>query len=126
MRPFPRDRSSLVWICLALAPLAHADETSWQRVMSGERKVGFVEHSRRVAGNQVIEAEKRAAANVVLRREETAATRSLANTARLLEQNPVLLRLKELESLERLAEKVGSITVVASSDKLLGSLRLPG
>lgn len=76
--------------------------------------------------NQVIEAEKRAAANVITRREETAATRSLANTARLLEQNPVLVRLKELESLERLAEKVGSITVVASPDKLLGSLRLPG
>ena len=61
--------------------------------------------------NQVIEAEKRAAANVILRREETAATRSLANTAKLLEQNPVLVRLKELESLERLAEKVGSVTV---------------
>lgn len=76
--------------------------------------------------NQVIEAEKRAAANVILRREETAATRSLANTAKLLEQNPVLVRLKELESLERLAEKVGSITVVASPDRLLGTLRLPG
>jgi regulator of protease activity HflC (stomatin/prohibitin superfamily) len=76
--------------------------------------------------NQVIEAEKRAAANVILRREETAATRSLANTAKLLEQNPVLLRLKELESLERLAEKVGTVNVVASPDKLLGSLHLPG
>lgn len=76
--------------------------------------------------NQVIEAEKRAAANVILRREETAATRSLANTAKLLEQNPVLLRLKELESMERLAEKVGSVTVVASPDQLVGTLRLPG
>lgn len=76
--------------------------------------------------NQVIEAEKRAAANVILRREETAATRSLANTAKLLEQNPVLLRLKELEALERLAEKVGNVTVVTSPDKLLGTLKLPG
>jgi hypothetical protein len=74
--------------------------------------------------NQVIEAEKRAAANVILRREETAATRSLANTAKLLEQNPVLLRLKELESLERLADKVGQVTVLATPEKLLGSLRL--
>jgi regulator of protease activity HflC (stomatin/prohibitin superfamily) len=74
--------------------------------------------------NQVIEAEKRAAANVILRREETAATRSLANTAKLLEQNPVLLRLKELESLERQAEKVGSVTVVASPEKLLGTMKM--
>lgn len=76
--------------------------------------------------NQVIEAEKRAAAMVVLRREETAATRSLANTAKLLEQNPVLVRLKELEALERMADKVGTITVLAAPDQLLGTLRLPG
>ena len=75
--------------------------------------------------NQVIQAEKRAAANVILRREETAATRSLANTARLLEQNPTLLRLKELEALERLAGSVGQITVVATPDQILGSLSLP-
>ena len=47
--------------------------------------------------NRVIEAEKEAAANVILRREETAATRSLANTARVMAEHPVLLRLKELE-----------------------------
>ncbi|MEQ1507762.1 MAG: slipin family protein [Myxococcota bacterium] len=76
--------------------------------------------------NQVIEAEKKAAANVILRREETAATRSLANTAKLLEQNPTLMRLKELESLERLAQNVGQVTVVASPERLLGALRLPG
>jgi hypothetical protein len=33
---------------------------------------------------------------------QTAATRSLLNTAKLMEENPLLLRLKELESLERL------------------------
>ena len=61
--------------------------------------------------NQVIEAEKRSQANMIQRREETAATRSLLNTAKLMENNPVLLRLKELEASERIAEKVGSITV---------------
>ena len=45
--------------------------------------------------NRVIEAEKEAAANVILRREETAAMRSLANTARVMADHPVLLRLKE-------------------------------
>lgn len=74
--------------------------------------------------NQVIEAEKRAAANVILRREETAATRSLANTAKLLESNPMLLRLKELESWKEIASTVGSVTVVASPQQLLGQLSL--
>jgi regulator of protease activity HflC (stomatin/prohibitin superfamily) len=61
--------------------------------------------------NQVVEAEKVAQANLIRRREETAATRSLLNTARLMEENPTLLRLKELEALERIAEKVDKITV---------------
>jgi regulator of protease activity HflC (stomatin/prohibitin superfamily) len=56
-------------------------------------------------------AEKQAQANLIRRREETAATRSLLNTARLLEENPLLVRLKELETLERIAEKVGAIHV---------------
>ena len=50
--------------------------------------------------NQVIEAEKKAQANIIRRREETAAARSQANTARLLAENPVLARLKELELLQ--------------------------
>lgn len=76
--------------------------------------------------NQVIEAEKRAQANLIARREETAATRSLLNTARLIEQSPVLLRLKELEAAERVAAQVGSIQIVGvGMDALLGKL-LPG
>lgn len=50
--------------------------------------------------NQVIEAEKQAEANFIRRREETAAARSQANTARLLAENPVLARMKELEALQ--------------------------
>jgi regulator of protease activity HflC (stomatin/prohibitin superfamily) len=74
--------------------------------------------------NQVIQAEKQAAASVILRREETAATRSLANTAKLLEQNPTLLRLKELESMERMAAQVGELTVVTSADALAAKMAL--
>ena len=59
--------------------------------------------------NKVVEAERVARANLIRRQEETAATRSLLNTARLMEDNPLLLRLKELEALERLVEKVGHI-----------------
>jgi regulator of protease activity HflC (stomatin/prohibitin superfamily) len=76
--------------------------------------------------NQVIEAEKRAAANVILRREETAATRSLLNTAKLLEQNPTLLRLKELEAWKEIAEKVEQLTVIATPQELAARLALPG
>jgi regulator of protease activity HflC (stomatin/prohibitin superfamily) len=50
--------------------------------------------------NQVILAEKEAEANLIKRREETAAARSQANTARLLAENPVLARMKELEALQ--------------------------
>jgi regulator of protease activity HflC (stomatin/prohibitin superfamily) len=45
---------------------------------------------------KVVEAEKAAQANVIRRREETAATRSLLNTAKVMEENPTALRLKEL------------------------------
>jgi regulator of protease activity HflC (stomatin/prohibitin superfamily) len=65
--------------------------------------------------NRVVEAEKVAQANLIRRREETAATRSLLNTAKLMEDNPTLLRLKELEALERATEKIGRIDVHASS-----------
>jgi regulator of protease activity HflC (stomatin/prohibitin superfamily) len=72
--------------------------------------------------NKVVEAERTAKANLIRRQEETAATRSLLNTARLMEDNPLLLRLKELESLERVVEKVGRIDVHASEGKGLDAL----
>jgi regulator of protease activity HflC (stomatin/prohibitin superfamily) len=59
--------------------------------------------------NKVVEAERVAKANLIRRQEETAATRSLLNTSKLMENNPLLLRLKELETLEKLVEKVGRI-----------------
>ncbi len=62
--------------------------------------------------NRVIEAQKEAEANVILRREETAATRSLAQTAKVLGENPLLVRLKELEAYKELAAKVGQVHVV--------------
>jgi regulator of protease activity HflC (stomatin/prohibitin superfamily) len=62
--------------------------------------------------NRVIEAQKEAEANVILRREETAATRSLAQTAKVLSENPLLVRLKELEAYKELAGKVGQVHLV--------------
>lgn len=61
--------------------------------------------------NRVTEARKAAEANLISRREETAAMRSQANTAKLLADNPVLMRLRELEALERIAAS-GKLNIV--------------
>jgi regulator of protease activity HflC (stomatin/prohibitin superfamily) len=72
--------------------------------------------------NQVVEAEKAAQANGIKRREETAATRSLLNTAKLMEENPLLLRLKELETLEKVTDRIGSLTVFGGLEGVLNGL----
>lgn len=68
--------------------------------------------------NTVLIAEKRAQANVITRREEVASTRSLLNTAKLMDENKTLYKLKELEYVERICENVGNITVNGSQDLL--------
>jgi regulator of protease activity HflC (stomatin/prohibitin superfamily) len=69
--------------------------------------------------NQVVQAEKVAQANLIKRREETAATRSLLNTARLMDENPTLLRLKELETLGKVTEKIDKLTVFGGLEGVL-------
>lgn len=69
--------------------------------------------------NGVVMAEKEAQAGLIRRREEVASTRSLLNTARLMGENPLMVRLKELEALEKIADKVGKITVVGGMNSLL-------
>ena len=61
--------------------------------------------------NRVVEAKKRAEAMLLTRREETAAMRMQANTAKIFESSPTLMKLKELEVLEKVAEKA-NLTVV--------------
>ena len=72
--------------------------------------------------NKVVAAEKEAEAQVIRRREETNATRSLLNTAKVMAENPVMLRLKELEALEKIADKVQSLTVHNGTRGLLDDL----
>jgi regulator of protease activity HflC (stomatin/prohibitin superfamily) len=69
--------------------------------------------------NQVVTAEKQAQANPIHRREKTAATRSLLNTAKPMEDNPLLVRLKEIETLEKIADRVEKIAVVGGLNALL-------
>ena len=61
--------------------------------------------------NKVTEARKAAEANLIARREETAAIRSQANTAKLLADSPTLMRLRELEVLEKIAS-AGKLNIV--------------
>ena len=66
--------------------------------------------------------EKAAQANVIRRREETAATRSLLNTAKVMEDSPIALRLKELKTLEKVTEKIDKISVFGGLDGVLKDL----
>jgi len=61
--------------------------------------------------NQVLVAQKKAQANTITRREETASTRSLLNTAKLMEDNEMLFKLKEMEYVEKISEKINNISL---------------
>jgi hypothetical protein len=53
--------------------------------------------------NKISGAKNAAETNLIVRREEAAVMRSRANTAKLLQDNPTLMRLRELEVLEKVA-----------------------
>ncbi|KOS05710.1 peptidase [Flavobacterium akiainvivens] len=72
--------------------------------------------------NQVLVAEKKAQANSIMRREETAATRSLLNTAKLMEENEMLWKLKEMEYVEKIADRIGEITI-SGGGNIIGQLK---
>jgi len=72
--------------------------------------------------NQVLVAEKKAQANSIMRREETAAMRSMLNTAKLMEENEMLWKLKEMEYVEKIADKIGEITI-SGSGNIIGQLK---
>ncbi|HET7923748.1 MAG TPA: slipin family protein [Rhodanobacteraceae bacterium] len=72
--------------------------------------------------NGVVQAEKSAQANVIRRREEANAMRSALNTAKLIEDSPTLMRLKELEVLEKVTEKIDKLTVFGGLDGVMNQL----
>ena len=71
--------------------------------------------------NKVTEARKAAEANLISRREETAALRSQANSAKLLAESPTLMRLRELEVLEKVAAG-GKLSIVLGDKGLTDRL----
>ncbi|MGC4041783.1 MAG: slipin family protein [Flavobacterium sp.] len=72
--------------------------------------------------NQVLVAEKKAQANSIMRREETAAVRSMLNTAKLMEENEMLWKLKEMEYVEKISERIGEITI-SGNGNIIGQLK---
>lgn len=66
--------------------------------------------------NTVLIAEKQAQANVISRREEVASTRSLLNTAKLMDENATLYKLKELEYAERIFQHVDNVSLNGNGD----------
>lgn len=71
---------------------------------------------------QVVEAQKMAEANLIKRQEETQATRSLHNTAKVMDGNPVLLRLKELEILEKITARINTLNVYGGLDGVMNDM----
>ncbi|NLX99199.1 MAG: slipin family protein [Rhodopirellula sp.] len=74
---------------------------------------------------QEIEAELKGRASLVAARHEVAAARARANTARLLQENPHLVRMQELELLASLASKSGNVIVIPGLDRVLAREPLP-
>ena len=87
-------------------------------VSLGIKDLIFPSETKAILG-KVVKAEKAAQANVIRRRKETAATRSLMNTSKVIKDNPVVLRLKELETLEKITEKIDRISVFGGIESLL-------
>lgn len=73
--------------------------------------------------SQEIEAQRAGRAALVAAREETAAMRAKANTARLLSESPVLLRLREIEALAEVGRGMGNTVVVAVPNEIMTAIR---
>lgn len=103
-----KKESAAEYIGAALA--ARADQLGVKVHDSGIRDI-ILNGDMKDIMNQVLIAHKRAQANTISRREETASTRSLLNTAKLMEDNAMLFKLKEMEYVEKIADKINNITV---------------
>ena len=105
---------------LALTEAADLLSRHWQAQLVAVKGVGLrdiiLPGDMKSLLNQVIAAQKEAEANLIKRREETAAARSQANTAKLLAENPLLQRLKELELLKDVLADTHATFVLGQGD----------
>ena len=72
-----------------------------------------------------IEADRAGRAALVAARHETAAARAQANTAKIMRDNPVIMRLQELETLVKMAANPGNLLVVPGLNTLLAQVQRP-
>ena len=93
----------------------NTDQLGVQVINSGIRDVILTGDMKEIM-NQVLIAQKKAQANIITRREETASTRSLLNTAKLMEDNEMLFKLKEMEYVEKIADKIGEISLTGNGN----------
>ncbi|MBN1428096.1 MAG: slipin family protein [Anaerolineae bacterium] len=68
---------------------------------------------------QEVEADLKGRADLVSARHEVAAARARANTAKVLHENPDIMRLQELETLASLASKSGNVLIIPGMQSLL-------
>lgn len=68
---------------------------------------------------QEVEADRAGRAALVAARHETAAARTKANTAKIMHENPLIMRLQELETLIQMANKEGNVLIIPGLENLL-------
>lgn len=68
--------------------------------------------------NKVIEAEKAAKAQAIFRRQEAAGTKAMAQSATVLAEHPVLMRLKELDAFAAIAGQIDDLKLVIGPEQL--------
>ena len=64
--------------------------------------------------NTVLIAEKQAQANVIKRRDEYASVRAMMNTAKIIDSNPTVYKLKQLEYLENICAGAENLNIGSS------------
>ncbi|WP_372368836.1 SPFH domain-containing protein [Candidatus Uabimicrobium sp. HlEnr_7] len=70
---------------------------------------------------QEVEADRRGRAERISARYAVSIARSKANTAKILQENPHVMRLKELETLAEMASKEGNVVIIPGLSNLCGT-----
>lgn len=116
-----KDRAPLAGEILAsVAPRAKAYGVELKRV--GVKDI-VLPGAVRTVFLQEVEAELKGRANLVAARHEVAAARARANAAKMFQENPNLLRMRELELLSELATKPGNVVIIPGLDRILSGNR---
>jgi len=108
------DQKTALGECLAAAVRSQTATYGVDLIAAGVKDITMPASIREMM-LKTVEAEKSAAASLIKAREEVAAARARANTARVIAENPAVLRLKELETLAEMAKSPGNTIVFAGS-----------